>query len=88
MYETIPEITIEPKDHAFVLQENGEMKPYNEFKAGHLLKRVLKEAGCAQGMNELKLSLQVWKRRSHTSNKRWITNADDVETTNLSRRCR
>ena len=55
-------IPVGPNEHVFVYEEGGEIKPYNKYKAGHLLKRMVKEAGYPQGPNDPKYSLHGFRK--------------------------
>ena len=49
-------------DHVFVYEDKGETKPYNAYKAGHLLKRMVKAAGYPQGANDPKYTLHGFRK--------------------------
>ena len=51
-----------PNDDIFVVKEKGKIKPYNKYMAGHLLKRMVKEAGYPQGPNDPKYTLHGFRK--------------------------
>ena len=51
-----------PNDDIFVIKEKGKIKPYNKYMAGHLLKRMVKQAGYQQGANDPKYTLHGFRK--------------------------
>ena len=56
------QIPMKSSDDIFVYTNEGQIKPYNKYSAGKLLKRMVKAAGYPTGPNDPKYSLHGFRK--------------------------